>query len=111
MKDFLDNLGVGFTDIADLKEGQAYPFYGFITAISENSDGIVSEIVINHNMKAKVNLSSEDSERANKFSSLLKERSLEPGIFMATFCGRDGDFLILQCNTVIFGKRQEEPVQ
>jgi hypothetical protein len=102
-------LSINKTSLEDIEIGKSYPVYGMITKfIDESYNNILVEV--NFNIKVKIIL--DEQSFAAKFN-ILKERSLEPGIFMITFetkndlIEEDGYVYEGICNTVIFGKKKE----
>lgn len=98
---FFDKFGLGI-DMASLDSmevGETYPLYGMITKIlSEVPGRVVAEI----NFSITANLNVEDPEKIE----LLKGRAFEPGIFVSTLKSKDDKTVVVDCSTVVFGRKQ-----
>lgn len=97
---FNDDLALDFRTV---EVGKSYPIYAMITKIIKESD---NEIVVelNNNITANLLVTSEDKIK------LIKERAFEPGIFVSTIIQNDPD-IIVDCQTVIFGKKLNPEIQ
>lgn len=82
--------------------GKTYPIYGMITKFYNDTPGSV-EVELNFKIRARMTI-----PEASKVET-LKERSFEPGIFVGTVVEND-ETLVVDCSTVIFGKRQHVQV-
>lgn len=79
--------------------GNTYPIFGMITRLINDKPGeVVCEI--NHNIHAKMTISDQDKVE------LLKKRAFESGIFISKVSQKEPQ-LIVDCQTVIFGKPQD----
>lgn len=96
-QNFFDKFGLEVTT-GEVEVGKTYPIYGMITSIVNELPGEV-EVELNYNIKAKMNIS--DVKHIEK----LKERSFEPGIFISKIVD-NADTIVVECSTVIFGKKQ-----
>ncbi|RMD86249.1 MAG: hypothetical protein D6808_03745 [Candidatus Dadabacteria bacterium] len=83
----------------EVKVGETYPIYGMITKFISDTPGKV-EVEINYSIKARMAIPSE------KKVELLRERAFEPGIFISTVRSKDENGIVVDCSTVVFGKRQ-----
>lgn len=84
----------------EVEVGKIYPIYGMITRIINDQLGSV-EVEINFNIQAKMNIEKQDA------LDKLKDRSFEPGIFVSTIIDNN-ECLVVECSTVIFGKKQSQ---
>ena len=83
--------------------GQTYPLYGMITKfLCEDLGSIVVEI--NYNIHAKLHINEKEK------LAILKERAFEPGIFISTV-EELGDVIKVDCQTVVFGRKQSTQMQ
>jgi hypothetical protein len=96
--DFFEKFGLEVT-AGEVKVGQTYPIYGMITKFLGEESGHV-EIEINFSIRAHVSVPD------IKKIELLKQRAFEPGIFVSTVISND-EYIVVNCSTVVFGKRQE----
>lgn len=83
----------------EVVEGETYPLYGMITKfIDETPNNVVVEI--NHYIKAVMQIPE------IKNINLLKERSFDPGIFVAKIISKY-PVMVVEVSTVVFGKRSD----
>lgn len=102
-------LSVSYQNIDELEQDKTYPFYGIITSIvEENSSGVISKFEVNQQIVVSINIQGEDPQ---KFSDTIKSRMFEPGIFLGKFLGTHDEKVLVDCNTIVFGKRGETSVQ
>lgn len=94
--------------------GKTYPVYGMITDILDSALINTSPVkcVINFNMLVEMNGITKES------FATIKDRALEPGIFITTIekYNKDADNKVTYqyegaCSTVVFGKKQLTEVQ
>lgn len=96
-KDFFDKFGLSVSP-SEVQIGETYPIYGMITKIlSEELGSVIVEI--NYSIEATLTVA--EVEKVN----LLKERSFEPGIFVSKVIEKEPKIKV-DCNGVVFGKRQ-----
>jgi len=101
-EDFFDKHGLELkTAIPELNVW--YPLFGMITdVIEEKEDSLIVEM----NFNIKMTIYTDNSEHKN----IIKEKSLESGIFYAKFISYDKTEekhpYEAECKTVIFGKPQ-----
>ena len=81
--------------------GDTIPAFGYITSILEETD---TSIVLQLNHYMHVILAS--NPESNK---LLRERSLEPGVFLGKVESLEP--ITLRCHAVVFGNKKEEVEQ
>lgn len=100
-ENFFEKYGLEVSS-GEVEIGQTYPIYGMITKIIDDTPGhVVAEI----NFSITANMVIPDSNKVE----LLKERAFEPGIFISTVTDKDLSITV-DCQTVVFGKRQENYV-
>jgi len=87
----------------EVEIGQSYPIYGMITKIINDVPG---SVVVELNYSIHANLSVNDVDKIK----ILQERAFEPGIFVGTVISKEPNVL-LDCATVIFGRKQTNVVQ
>ena len=97
-QNFFEKFGLEVTS-GEVEIGQTYPIYGMITKLLDDTPG---KVVVELNFSIKANMSIPEAEKIN----LLKERAFEPGIFVSTVTSKE-DGIIVDCNTVVFGRRQQ----
>lgn len=108
MDKFNDMFKVDYQDVSALQEGTSYPFYGAITSIlEENSEGIVTKFEINRQIVVNIFI----DQNTKIFSDKIKDRVFEPGIFIGTYIGKLDDKISINCSTIVFGKKDDMPVQ
>lgn len=90
-----------------LELNQSYPFYGTITDIIEEDCGVITKFQINDTIVASVVLPKEDTKN---FSDMIKSRVFDPGIFVCKYVGKTDKKILVDCQTIIFGKKFEEQV-
>lgn len=85
--------------------GKTYPIYGMITAI-ELEEPTQLTVIINNHIRATLNI------RDENHLNLVRERAMEPGIFVATFIE---ELVVTENNpishlasvkTIVFGKKR-----
>jgi hypothetical protein len=96
-ENFFEKFGLEVQE-GEVEVGKSYPIYGMITKFINDTPGKV-EVELNFKIKAKLNVYEQDKV------NVLKQRSLEPGIFVGTVRSKTDDELVIECSTVIFGKR------
>jgi hypothetical protein len=100
--DIAKQLSMKFENIEDLKIGGIYPFYGTITSIKDEVDGIVKAATLNENITLMFNITSIDN------SNTLKNRLFEYGIFVGQLISKgENNTIVVDCSTVVFGKKAE----
>ena len=82
----------------EVKIGETYPVYGMMTDIICDTPGEVV-VKLNYNITARLNLSTEEKVE------LIKSRAFDPGIFVSTILEQDAEQTIIDCHTVVFGKK------
>lgn len=95
---FFEKFGLEVTT-GEVEVGQIYPIYGMITDFISEVLGEV-EVMINFSIRARMMISDQ------KGLNTLRERALEPGIFISTVTSKD-DGIRVDCQTVVFGRKQE----
>lgn len=103
-----ESLSVSYQSIDALEPDKTYPFYGIITSIVEETEGVISKFEVNQQILVTIQLTGEDPQ---KFSDTIKSRMFEPGIFLGKFLGTQDEKVLVNCNTIVFGKRGETSVQ
>lgn len=98
-ENFFEKFGLEVTS-GEVEIGQTYPIYGMITKILSEAPG---SVLVELNFSIRANMTIPDSTKVE----LLKERAFEPGIFVATVTSKNDDGIIVDCSTVVFGKKQE----
>jgi hypothetical protein len=94
---FFDKFGLEVaTGVVEL--GKTYPIYGMITKFCCEEAGSV-EVELNFNIIARMSIPDETKVET------LKQRAFEPGIFVGTVI-ENHDRLVVECSTVIFGRKQ-----
>ncbi len=97
----LEEYGLEVT-AGEVEEGKTYPIFGMVTKILNDIPGEV-EVELNFSIIAKMNLPTPAKVE------LLKKRAFEPGIFLSKILTKS-DTMIVDCQTVIFGKQLTKPV-
>lgn len=100
-----ESLDVRMTELSDLVVGETYPFFGAITKILHEEDGIIKQFELNHNVLVNVEVGSLE------YSEKLKKNIFESGIFLAQLEKREdlGDYIAeISCRVIIFGKNNNE---
>ncbi len=96
-RDFFEEMGLEVTH-GQIEIGGTYPIFGMITAIIDPTPGHVV-VEINHSISAHISVTESDK------IELLKERSFESGIFVATVTAKEPTVEV-NCKTIIFGRAQ-----
>lgn len=95
--DLFSSLGLEVTS-GEVEVGNVYPVFGAITRfIDETPGAVVAEL--NNHIIIKMNVPDETR------LSVLRERAFETGIFISKVVEKDPS-ITLECQTVIFGKKQ-----
>lgn len=97
-KNFFEKFGLEVQS-GEVEVGQTYPIYGMITEIVDETPGKVV-VVLNYSIEAQMTIPEE------KKVELLKERAFEPGIFISKVTEKGENGVKVDCQTVVFGKRQ-----
>lgn len=97
-----NSLGLS-VEYGNVEVGQTYPIYGMITKFLCDVPG---EVVVQINENIELSLVVDDHEKI----SLLKDRALEPGIFVSTI-DEIGETIRGHCSTIVFGKKQDTLMQ
>ena len=95
---FFEKFGLEVTS-GDVEVGQTYPIYGMITKLIDDTPG---NVIVEINFSIRANMAIPDQEKVE----LLKQRALEPGIFVSTVKTTEPG-LQVDCSTVVFGRRQQ----
>ena len=104
MSNYIEELIKGNPDVnikvtpQEVQVGSVYPVYGMITAI--NVSECPGKVTVELNKNINIELKMHDQKKID----MLKERILECAIFIAKVESLDP--VLLECKTVIFGKRQ-----
>ena len=109
-KNLFESMGLEIQS-SKVEVGKSYPIYGMVTDILENVNSLY--VVVNYHIKLKIEKATEDKV------NLLRERALDPGIFVVTITemSEQDEFLeenitiFGDCSTIIYGKRPEVEVQ
>ncbi len=96
---FFEKFGLEVTS-GEVEIGQTYPIYGMITKILNESPG---SVLVELNFSIKASMTIPDGTKVE----LLKERAFEPGIFVSTVTSKDDAGIVVDCSTVVFGKKHE----
>ncbi len=94
---FFEKFGLEVTS-GEVEVGKTYPIYGMITKFLDEEQGAVI-VELNFNIVAKMAVPDEAK------IELLKQRAFEPGIFVGEVVEND-DRIVVDCSTVIFGKKK-----
>lgn len=97
-----ENMGLS-VQYGQVEVGQTYPIYGSITKFVSDIPGDVVLIV---NDYIEMKLLVDDEEKIN----ILKSRTFEPGIFVCVVTQVEPS-IKCDCTTVVFGKKDETPIQ
>lgn len=87
-------------ETGEVAVGETYPIYGMITNIIDDTPGQVL-VELNFSITAYLNLSTTEKVE------LVKERAFEAGIFVSTILEKSEGHTIVNCQTIIFGKKKE----
>ena len=98
-ENFLSKYGLS-VEQGSVKVGETYPIYGMITNILNDQPGEVL-VEINFTIKAYLNLTSKEKVE------LIKSRSFDPAIFVSTVIDLDDSKTVIDCHTVVFGKKTQ----
>ena len=98
-ENFFEKFGLEVTT-GDVEIGQTYPIYGMITKVLSEAPG---SVIVEINFSIRATMTVPDSMKIE----LLKERAFEPGIFVSTVTSKDDAGLSVDCQTVVFGKKQD----
>lgn len=97
-KNLFDKFGLEVAS-GDVEVGKTYPIYGMITEINNDKPGAV---VVTLNFTIRANMTIPDSKKVE----ILKERAFEPGIFVSKILSKGETGIVVDCSTVVFGRRQ-----
>jgi len=97
-KDFFEELGLKVAP-GEVAVGQTYPLFGMITKVFDEQPGV---LICELNFGIKANLFISD----NEVRTTIRERIFESGIFVSTVVGKEPQVEV-NCQTVVFGKRQQ----
>ena len=97
-ENFFDKYGLEVST-GEVEIGKTYPIYGMITKFIDDRAGSVV-VELNHSITAYMSIPDNDKVE------VLKQRAFEPGIFVSTIRSKGGSIEV-DCNTVVFGKRQK----
>ena len=98
-QNFFEKYGLEVSS-GEVEVGQSYPIYGMITKILNDTPGSVV-VEINFSIEAKMTIPDQDKVE------LLKQRAFEPGIFISTVTDKNEGAIKVDCQTVVFGRRQQ----
>lgn len=99
-ENFFDKFGLEVAS-GEVEVGNTYPIYGMITKFINEVPGEVI-VELNFSITAHMTIPSEDK------IEVLKQRAFEPGIFISTVTEKaDGEGITVDCQTVVFGKKQK----
>lgn len=98
-ENFLSKYGLS-VEPGSVKIGETYPIYGMITNIINDQPGEVL-VEINFTIKAYLNLTSKEKVE------LIKRRSFDPAIFVSTIIDMESGNTVIDCHTVVFGKKAD----
>jgi hypothetical protein len=106
-ENFFDKYGLEMQNVKleGITVGERYPIYGMVTNVVEHQ-GKTLKVEVNFNLL--INMLLDSPEKAE----IIKERSFEPGVFIVKVLSISDDIeskysIEGDCQTVIFGKRQE----
>ena len=98
-QNFFEKFGLEVAS-GEVEVGQSYPIYGMITKVLDETPGNVL-VEINFSIEAQMTIP--DAKKVE----LLKERAFEPGIFISTVTNKSDEGIKVDCQTVVFGRRQK----
>jgi hypothetical protein len=96
-ENFFEKFGLEVQE-GEVEVGKSYPIYGVITKFIDDTPG---QVVVELNFKITAKLNVHEQDKVNT----LKQRALEPGIFVVHVVSKNDHELVVECSTVIFGKR------
>jgi hypothetical protein len=95
---FFEKFGLEVAN-GEVEVGQTYPIYGMITKFISETPG---HVVVELNFSIRASMAIPEQAKIE----ILKQRAFEPGIFVSTVVSKD-ESIVVDCSTVVFGKRQE----
>ena len=94
-----DKFGLEVTS-GEVEVGETYPIYGMITSVLNDKPG---EVVVQLNFSITANMAIPDEKKIE----ILKERAFEPGIFVSKVVKKEEGGIVVDCTTVVFGRKQQ----